>query len=1031
MLVDDLIRMLTDSQRLSSWVNQLGILDLERAATNLDSIARSGMTTDQVADICGHLEETSADISDLDMAVNNLEKFVAASRSPLALGTLFQRDPTSLPILLTIFSTSQYLSDLLIRDTESYDYLRLTEGQLYSREVLIEELVDDVCRAKETMQAMQILRRFKRRETLRISFGDLIVGQRIAQVTAQISYVAEAIITAALHFASNDLEQKLGRPRLPNGQRCRCVVFALGKLGGNELNYSSDIDLIMMYEADGETTKGKSNRQFFERLTRETIKLLGESTSLGAAYRVDLRLRPEGSRGPICCTQNFLLQYYDLQGRTWERQALIKARSVAGDHGLGEETLKRLQGWIYRPILNRFDIAGIKSLKRQIERRAIVSGDEHRNVKTGFGGIRDIEFSIQFLQLLHGGATKSVRTHNTLQAIRLLGEQGYLNRQEAEHLERNYEWLRKVEHRLQIMFDLQTHTLPEDPSELAKTAIRLGYRDTEELSALVQFRSDMAELTTVNNQILNHLLHDAFPDQETIESATGIDLSFNAVDLVLLPNVDEQKIDELLSQYEFKNRSEAARLIESLAKETSRFLSSRRCRHFLASIITGLLEEVAQTPDPDATLVSLTNIVDAIGGKGALWELFNFNPASMVLFVRLCASSDYLSAIIRRNPGMVDELIDSLSLQELPTMSWLRSNLDELVAGSKDVDPIFHGFKNVQHLRIGVRDILGRDDIRDTHRALSDIAEVCVSEVAKLKFDELATLHRLQKNSFIENTMVLLAMGKLGGREPNYHSDLDVIFLYDSSEQSNRWMKISSQHFYSELATKITREITLRGPNGMLYELDSRLRPSGKSGSLSVSLSEFERYFDVHGEGQLWERLALCKGRTIFGRHELQERVMQSVRRSIQNVDWDSNAVAEIGRMRIRMQESARPENLKRGVGGTVDVEFIVQLLQAKHANQREDLLVPGTVEAAKQLMKFGVLDAEVGDYLIQSYRFLRGVEARLRLMNLTARHDLPTGHDLHRLAYLLKMTRDDLSQQIAMYRHRNRKLFNEFFDLT
>ena len=427
MQANDLISMLDDPGQLSTWLNQLGILDLEKAATNLDSIGRCGMTTDQVASVCDQLDAIAAEISDLDMALNNLEKFVAVARSPLALGALFQRDPTSLPILLTIFSASQYLSDLLVRDPESYDYLRLTEGQLYTRETLVGELIDEVRLAVDSTQAMQILRRFKQRETLRISFGDLIVGQRIAQVTKQISYVAEAVISAALEFASRQLEEKLGSPQLKNGDRCRSVVFAMGKLGGGELNYSSDIDLVFMYQGSGQTTKGKANRQYFERLTRETVKLLGESTSLGAAYRVDLRLRPEGSRGPICCTQDFLMQYYDLHGRTWERQALIKARSVAGDLELGEETLKRLQGWIYRTILNRFDIAGIKSLKRQIERRAVVSGDEHRNVKTGFGGIRDIEFSIQFLQLLHGGATKSVRTHNTLDAIRLLGQQGYLS----------------------------------------------------------------------------------------------------------------------------------------------------------------------------------------------------------------------------------------------------------------------------------------------------------------------------------------------------------------------------------------------------------------------------------------------------------------------------------------------------------------------------------------------------------------------------------------------------------------------------
>ena len=1032
MQVDDLIGLLDDSKSLKTWLNQAGFVDLELAATNLQSIAHSGMTTEQVAEICDQLQSITPQISDCDMALNNLERFATASRSRLALGALFQRDPTALPILMTIFSTSQYLADLLIRDTESYDYLRLTEGQLYSRDVLVEELVDAVSRASDPMQAMQILRRFKRRETLRISFGDLIVEQRIAQVTEQISFVAEAIVSAAMRFAAQQLEPKLGQPLLQDGQPCRHVVFALGKLGGCELNYSSDIDLIFMYQRDGETTKGKSNRQYFERLTRETVKLLSEVTSMGAAYRVDLRLRPEGSRGPICCSQNSFLQYYDLQGRTWERQALIKARSIAGHLELGEETLGKLQNWIYRPILNRFDIASIKSLKRQIEKRAVVSGDEYTNVKTGFGGIRDIEFSIQFLQLLHGGNIKSVRNHNTLQAIQLLGQEGCLNQQEAQQLENNYEWLRKVEHRLQIMFDLQTHTLPEESEELAKTAIRMGYRDNDEVSALVQFRADLVEITTVNNQILNHLLHDTFPGQEDSQTS-GAALPLNAVDLILQPGIEEQDIDQLLSPYRFRNCQKAADLIQSLARETSRFLSSRRCRHFFAGVVTELLEKISQTPDPDATLVALTGVADAIGGKGALWELFNYNPPSLELFVRLCASSDYLSTIIRRNPGMIDELVDSLSLEELPTMKWLRANVDELVSGTTDVGPIFHSFKSVQHLRTGIRDILGRDDIRETHRALSDIAEVCVNEIARIEFDKLAAgqvaTHSETFQELANNSFVILAMGKLGGREPNYHSDLDVIFLYDADESESLWLNTSPQHFYSELATRITKVISHRGPFGQLYEIDSRLRPSGKSGSLAVSLAELGRYFAVGGDGHLWERLALCKARPVFGKDELRERAMRIVHAAISDANWDKEAVSEIGGMRLRMQENARSANLKRGIGGTVDVEFIIQLLQAKHALRHPELLVTGTVDAATQLIKADILDAETGNYLVESYRFLRGVEARLRLMNLTARHELPGELNLERLAYLLRTTSLELASQVSNYRERNRELFLRYFE--
>ena len=274
-------------------------------------------------------------------------------------------------------------------------------------------------------------------------------------------------------------------------------------------------------------------------------------------------------------------------------------------------------------------------------------------------------------------------------------------------------------------------------------------------------------------------------------------------------------------------------------------------------------------------------------------------------------------------------------------------------------------------------------------------------------------------------------MGKLGGREPNYHSDLDVIFLYDADETESLWLNTTPQHFYSELASRITKMINHHGPFGKLYEIDSRLRPSGKSGPLAVSMAELGRYLTIGGDGQLWERLALCKARPIFGKVDLRQRAMQIVHSAISDTDWDEAAVAEIGRMRIRMQENARPTNLKRGIGGTVDIEFIVQMLQAKHSSQHPELLVTGTVDAASKLMQAGILDVDTGEYLIESYRFLRGVEARLRLMNLTARHELPSEHDLERLAYLLRIDREELASRVSSYRDRNRRLFGRFFETS
>ena len=1032
MNVEDVTRILDDPEEADAWLMDLRFTDLARSKTNLDSIARSGITIDQFSILLDQLRQCFGEISDPDMALNNLERFVIAARNPIAVCALFERDPTALPILMRIFSASQFLSDLLIRDTESYDSLRLTEGQLYSRDALLDELVAAVGGATENMQAMQILRRFKHRETLRIAFGDLIVGHRLEQTVEQISFLADAIIEAARHFAFSELAKQLGQPMVGD-QPCKYVVLALGKLGGCELNYSSDIDLIAIYEADGQTEiKGKSNQDFFQRLTRDMIRLLNETTSLGAAYRVDMRLRPEGSRGPVCSKSSSFLRYYDLQGRTWERQALIKARPVAGDLEFGNELLANLQNWIYRPILNRFDIQGIKSLKRQIENRAIVSGEEKTNVKTGYGGIRDIEFTIQFLQLLHGGAVSSVRSGNTIEAIRLLANAGCLNRQESDLLTQNYCWLRKLEHLLQIMFDLQTHTLPDNELESGKIALRMGYRDYFGISALQQFQTDLKEVTEVNNRILNHLLHSAFGEEADHENQAA-DCSVNAVDLILQSGLSEESIEEVLKSYRFVDYKSAARNIESLASESTLFLSSRRSRHFLASIIVELLEKIAQTPDPDATLVSLSSVADAIGGKAALWELFSFNSPSLEMFVRLCACSDYLCSIVRRNPGMIDELIDSLLMDRLPAIDWLRINLNELTSGASDKQLIVHSFKHVQHLRVGIRDIIARDPVQETHRALSDVAEVCVEKIADVEFIKCAAKYSnlgMPIDQIEErNSLVIIALGKLGGREPNYHSDLDVLYLYDSEEASNVWIETSSQHFYSELAAKITKSVSHRGPAGRLYEIDCRLRPSGKSGALAVSLNEFVRYFES-GQGQLWERQALCKARPVFGNLRLRERAMSIVHDTITGIRWHDEMMEQIASMRMRMQENCHPSNLKRGVGGTVDIEFIVQMLQLKNAAKYPQVIVPGTIEALDELLRIKAIDRDAGVYLIESYQYLRGVEARLRLMNTTARHDMPTGNELAKLAFLLRLPMDQLSDQVAEYRQKNREVFTSLFEL-
>jgi len=1027
---DELHRYLDNPGDADAWLRSLGVHDLARAHGNLLRIATAGVTLDLLATICDQLAEHLPGSSDPDMALNNLERFFAGARNPLSLATLFERDAEALPILLQIFATSQHFSDVLILDSESYDLLRITEGQPVAREYLVSELAAEVdSLAGDDVAVSAALRRFKRRETLRIAYGDIIRNQPVSTVTRQISYLADAIAEAALRAARRKLAARR-RPAASGSERF--VVLALGKLGGSELNYSSDIDLMFLYDTGrADVAQQHAAGEYYDRLVREVVKLLAEATDLGAAYRVDLRLRPQGNAGPMAVAYDAALHYYDVSGRTWERQAMVKCRPIAGDLDFGREFLEQLEPWIYRRYLSRADITGIKALKRRIEHRTRREGADAHNVKTGHGGIRDIEFVIQFLQLLNGGDLPDLRTGNTLEAILELERCGCLTGQERALLEQNYSFLRKIEHRLQIMFDLQTHLLPQEPAELRKVAIRLGYADDKQ-TALPQFETDYKNTTETNRRILDHLLHDAFSDDTSTEPES---------DLVLDPEPAPEQIAEILGRYRFQDIQRAYHNLMELATEKIRYLSTRRCRHFLAAIAPRLLQAIAETPDPDATLVNLSTVSDSLGGKGVLWELFSFNPPTLKLYVELCSSSQYLAGILTSNPGMLDELLDSLLLDKLPTMEVLRQTLAELCRGAEDIEPALHSFKNAQQVRVGIRDILGKEKIEATTGALSDIAQVSLEQITRQEFERLAQKFGRPKvgdegDDRPDCELIIIAMGKFGGRELNYYSDLDLIFLYEadgttqSARRTRRDETTNNQHFFSELAQRIIKTASQLGPNGRLYEIDPRLRPTGRSGLLSTSLAEFSRYFSSD-QGQLWERQALCKARVVYGSPRVAELAVDAIREAAFACSWQGEHADAIWQMRLRMEDTATPGNLKRGPGGLVDIEFLVQMLQLRHAHRLPQVALPGTLDALAALHASGILPHDDYEFFVASFRFLRTIQARLRLMSTTARNDLPDEpRELAKLAVLLGYNSPEgLLADCRRYTTENRRRAQRLFE--
>ena len=1016
----------------ASWIGKL-FRDAERAKRNCDAlIAQVGALWAPVEAV---LRRELPRTADADMALNNLERFLAVPAALAQLPVLLEARGRGLEATLQLLATSQFFADTLILYPEALDIVRAAPRRNPSTEELTGILRADIDAAYDDTAVLRAFRRYRQLQTLRVGVNDILRDRPLEEITRDLARIADSSLKVALQTALKNLTKKLGMPMTPGGQPSKVVALAFGKLGGDELNYSSDIDLMFVYDEDGDTVGRRAasvpNSEFYSRVVVEVIRLLASQTDRGFAYRVDLRLRPEGHGGPLARSLASTLSYYDVMGRTWERQALIKLRHVAGDSPLGKQVVKALQPFVYRKYFSFSEINEVKALKRQMEQRATRAGIDERDVKTGRGGIRDIEFAVQFLQLLNGGDLPAVRQRNTLLALEALEIAGCLNPQETFILADAYRFLRKTEHRLQLLFDWQTHRLPSSTDELKKLALRMGYREASpgaeeeapppvsEFSAqrrsnldelpdtefqtrdlliepLELFLKDYLDKTAVNRTILDHLLHQTFAEPEGQAEPES--------DLILDPNPDEAAIRAALGRYPFRDIPAAYLNLDRLAQESVPFLSHRRCRHFLASIAPQLLRAIAATADPDAALNDFERVTASLGAKAVLYELFSANPPSLKLFVDLCANSPYLSSILINNAGMEDELLDSLVLDQPRRAGELTAELNELLRGASDPDPILRSFQDNEFLRIGVRDLLGKADIRETTGALSDVADTILNAVFDLVEPGVRAKFGMPSSPGCDAPCryALLGLGKLGGREISYHSDLDLILIYEAdgpTRCAGRADETTNHHYFTELVQRAIKMASRTGPLGRLYEVDMRLRPTGKSGSLVLPLDEFRKYFAGSGS-QLWERQSLTRARSLRGCPEFATEVTVAVRDAVLGKPWCAQLVEEIRGMRGRMEASASPRSLKRAAGGLVDVEFLVQLLILRSGRDRPEILRPNIWEALDALEAAELLPAEQVGLLRDGYSFLRFVEARLRIVTDRPLTEIPENRDdLEKLA--------------------------------
>jgi len=818
-----------------------------------------------------------------------------------------------------------------------------------------ERLLDDALLAIPGLEArIDHLRSVRIDETLRIAWQDIVEGADLTVVTRRISDLAEILLERVLREVEAELRAAYGRP-WHQTEPVGAAIVAMGKFGGAELNYSSDIDLVFLYGKDGETDGGAgsrsiTNREYFHRLTERVTRAVDSVTPAGRLYRVDLRLRPEGAAGSLARSLAASVAYYRSLGETWERQAYLKARAVAGDRALGEEFVASVREWSYGRGLRFEEIASIKRIKQRIEEATQLRGEEQREVKTGYGGIRDVEYVIQFLQLLHGATNAEVRHHNSLTALRLLERAGAILPSERDILDDAYRFLRKVEHRLQLVRHAQVHAIPSDPAQVKALARRCGFPDAGPFLAEHARRAEAVR--GVFNRLFRHLFRSR-DEQQSLET-----------NLVLVGDTGSDALRQALRAHGIEGTDAALRAIEELAKEPSPWLAgSPRTRKFLADLFPRLLDGIAATPDPDGALQRFERITGGVGARATLYEAMVADERLMQLLVDIAGASLFLTNILERAPGTLDQLVDSLavspgrglrSFEDIPTAT---------VPTAADPAQILSDYRNLELLRIGVRDLRGESGVRETGDDLSRLAEVVLRLACERARQELRTAGA---------EVVVFALGKLGGREMLYGSDLDLVFFCRDEASRTR---------ASGIARRVIHLLGTAGAHGRLYEVDLRLRPGGATGELVATPAGFRDYFE-RGIGQIWERMAWSRARPVAGPPTLCEEIAAVVAETVFRPGFSAEDARAMREMREKLARAAGPDSIKRSrAGGVVDAEFVAQM-QALRLGRDDPRYREGNVARLLQrIEEEGAMERQRALDLRTAYRFLLSLESRIRIV--------------------------------------------------
>ncbi|MBR0713991.1 bifunctional [glutamine synthetase] adenylyltransferase/[glutamine synthetase]-adenylyl-L-tyrosine phosphorylase [Bradyrhizobium liaoningense] len=891
-------------------------------------------------------------------------------------------------ILAGIADFSPYLFELVRADPARFIRLLQSDPDAHFAS-LIEGTRHAVLAASDEAEVIRLLRRTKSEAALLTALCDIGGVWPVMRVTAALTDLAVSSVQTALEFL---LRQEAARGRIspsnPDApeEGSGLIVLAMGKMGAGELNYSSDIDLIVFFDPDATTLADDIEPQpFFVRVTQGLSRLLQQRTYDGYVFRVDLRLRPDPSSTQVAISRDAALHYYEREGRTWERAAMIKARACAGDINAGEALLAEISPFVWRKHLDFAALADVHDMKRQMQTyrgQSEISVEGH-NVKVGRGGIREIEFFAQTQQLIAGGRHPELRVRPTLVALDVLATSNWITYQARDELTNAYEFLRRVEHRLQMIADEQTHALPDDKEAVERFAWFFGYTSREAFA-----RDLLRQLEIVQGHY-----------EKLFEGDPTGTVQLPAVDYGAGP--DDQRLLQHLTTLGFKKPAALAQTVRDWMTGNYRVFRNGATRTAFIEFVPALIDGLAHAEDPDRAVVAFDQFLQALQRGGRLITLLSQNRDLVALVALVLGAAPRLGEMLARKPQLMDGLIDPRFFGAMPDRQELSARLAATVRDADSYEEFLDRlrlFGQESLFLIGTRILSGTVSAQQAGTAFADVAEGIVHTVHGLVADRFAAQHGRIRGQ----ETAIIAMGRLGSREMTASSDLDLILLYDfdaDDPDSDGARSLQGAHYFARFTQRLISAFTTRTNYGVLYEIDMRLRPSGRAGPVASHIHSFADYQE--NEAWTWEHMALTRARVVSAspafRDEIEAVIRQVLTRRRDRATV-ANDVAEMRRAIALEKGEDDIWDLKLAAGGLVDIDFIAQYLQLVHAADKPEILSVSTLQVLENAARLGVLDASEAEILRSAARLYHDLTQILRLCVIGKFNPETAGVDLQRV---------------------------------